>query len=59
MGRRKRRRRSVLAGRGPRWAIFLAVMVALYYLVTGIAPALDKARGLVTDIGREASLLFR
>ena len=41
------------------YLIFLAVMFALYYLVTEIPPALDKARGIVTDIGREASLLFR
>ncbi|MCI0441576.1 MAG: hypothetical protein L0177_20940 [Chloroflexi bacterium] len=41
------------------YLIFLAVMFALYYLVTGIPIVLDEARRIVMDIGREASLLLR
>ena len=58
MGRR-RRRRALGPSRVWTYVIFLAVMCTLYYLATGLPPALDKARGIVTDLGREVSLLFQ
>jgi hypothetical protein len=41
------------------YLIFVAVMVGLYCLATGLPVALDRARSMATDIGREVSLPFR
>jgi hypothetical protein len=41
------------------YLVFVAVMCGLYYLAAGIPLVLDTARGMVTDISREVSFLFR
>jgi hypothetical protein len=72
MGRR--RRRNLVIGRGPSWlwtytvgrgsirmpvAFYLMYLAGLWMLLVGIPAAWEIGREIVTDIVREASLLFQ